>query len=311
MEQDDNHFQHSLLKLRVSSTEFVFIRVKADDAQLGRTIEFEPSLGVGRQYGFHLIILFIVFLISLQVILKIFRHKKFQFRLSDGMCLMICAAVAIGVFTSAIQTSEEKRVIARSFPKKDEFAKTSTFKRDFCISKHEITNAQYAAVLNLPLPGEAESELPVQGISPLEAESFCKELSKLLGKKVRIPTEQEWEYAFRGSTRGVFGNSNSLTELRSIAWFNENSGGRVHPVGKKSENSNGICDLLGNVYEWCQGDSDRFRVEENERDGSVPSGYILKGGGYNSNFFECTYSRRIISCRINYQEVGIRVVLEP
>ncbi len=77
------------------------------------------------------------------------------------------------------------------------------------------------------------------------AVKFCEWLSKKTGKKYRLPTEAEWEYAARA------GATTEPTPLGDYAWFWDNSDSQAKKVKTKKPNAWGLYDMLGNVAEWC------------------------------------------------------------
>ena len=92
---------------------------------------------------------------------------------------------------------------------------------------------------------------PVDSVSWAEAKTFCRRLSWVLGKPVRLPTENEFRAAL-GRLRYVV--------LEDHVWSLSNADGVAQPVGKKKPFESGYFDLLGNVSEWLESD-DRYDSE--------------------------------------------------
>ena len=88
---------------------------------------------------------------------------------------------------------------------------------------------------------------PAGRIHHLSASLYVAWLSKKTGKKYRLPTEAEWEYACRTGGAPVALKSN---DLKPLAWFLGNSDEQPHEVAKKNSNAWGFFDMLGNVAEW-------------------------------------------------------------
>jgi formylglycine-generating enzyme required for sulfatase activity len=124
--------------------------------------------------------------------------------------------------------------------------------KGFWISKYEITQKQYKAIMGKNPSQFKGDDLPVDSISWNDAKDFIKNLNSKGGGHFRLPTEAEWEYACRAGseTAFYFGDDESL--LGNYAWTTINSDRQSHPVGQKRPNAWGLYDMIGNLWEWCE-----------------------------------------------------------
>lgn len=105
-----------------------------------------------------------------------------------------------------------------------------------------------------PDRGFGHQGYPAISMTYYAAEQYCRWLSAKTGKKYRLPTEAEWEYACRAGVLKSDGSSSiPVAELEKIAWFRDNADNKTHPVGQKQPNAWGLYDMLGNAAEWCTG----------------------------------------------------------
>jgi formylglycine-generating enzyme required for sulfatase activity len=170
--------------------------------------------------------------------------------------------VESGVFEmGGISNNEEKPVHAVFVP-------------SFRIGKYPVTFDEYdrfCTEMHREKPGDngwGRGQRPVINVSWRHVLEYCQWLSQKTGECYRLLSEAEWEFAARGGNltkRYRYAGSN---ELDQVGWFWENSGDhklsdfwdmeilaknncQTHPVGEKQPNELGICDLNGNVWEWC------------------------------------------------------------
>ena len=126
--------------------------------------------------------------------------------------------------------------------------------RSYMISVHEVTQAQWQAIMGSNPSTLKGSDHPVESVSWHEVQEFIGRLNAREGTRTyRLPTEAEWEYACRAGSQAKwpFGDSGEI--YGDHAWYWANSKGRLHqPVGLKEPNRFGLYDMLGNVEEWVQ-----------------------------------------------------------
>jgi formylglycine-generating enzyme required for sulfatase activity len=98
--------------------------------------------------------------------------------------------------------------------------------------------------------GKGRKGQPVICITHHAAMEYCRWLSTKTGKIYRLPTEAEWEYACRASTKTPYSFGDDPEKIEEYGWFADNTE-KPQPVGKKKPNPWGLYDMHGNVAEWC------------------------------------------------------------
>jgi formylglycine-generating enzyme required for sulfatase activity len=131
----------------------------------------------------------------------------------------------------------------------------------FYLGRYEVTQAQWTAVMgsNPSYFQGSSSQVPAGQIQlrPVEQVSWNMIQGFNTATGLRLPTEAEWEYAYRAGTTTAFhsfsgypNGTNDDTRLGNIAWFNQIGGFQTRPVGGKQANGLGLHDMSGNVWEW-------------------------------------------------------------
>ncbi|HRK27095.1 MAG TPA: SUMF1/EgtB/PvdO family nonheme iron enzyme [Chitinophagales bacterium] len=205
---------------------------------------------------------------------------------------------------------------------------------DFYMGKYEVTFEEYdlfceATGREKPSDqGWGRGKRPVINVSWHDAVAYCEWASRTSGKKYRLPTEAEWEYAAReGGKKVRFGNGKDIIDPAEANFDGSESYKKSYSrtgtyrektvaVGSFKPNALGIYDMAGNVWEWCSDwyAADYYQNSPRNNPQGPASGSIrvLRGGSW-------TYCA--VCCRVSYRDYitptirddcyGFRVALVP
>jgi sulfatase modifying factor 1 len=159
-----------------------------------------------------------------------------------------------------------------------------------------------------PDQGWGKGKRPAITMTHYAATKYCEWLSSVTGKKYRLPTEAEWEYAARGNLDGAYffkGNPKKFTQQRfwnklfgadtsvinSYVIYAENSQGMTHPPDRVQPNPFGLVNMLGNVKEFCSDwySPGIYSIYANQEIVVNPTGevqgkeYVIRGGSFKSD----------------------------
>ena len=161
--------------------------------------------------------------------------------------------------------------------------RTVTLKKPFAIGRYEVTFDDYdrfAQATRRPLPndgGGGRGRQPVINFSWEDAVEYANWLSTQAGKRYRLPTEAEWEYAARGGqeTSYWWGNQMRSGMANCVGCGSQWDNKLTAPVGSFQANPFGLYDTAGNVWEWVE-DCDHDNYNGAPTDGSA---WKKEGGG--------------------------------
>jgi formylglycine-generating enzyme required for sulfatase activity len=201
-----------------------------------------------------------------------------------------------------------------------------TLTQPFYLSRTEVTQAQWVAKMggnpswfksaSSAVPASEVPNCPVEQVSWNDIQPFCAATG------MRLPTEAEWEYAYRAGTdtafhgmAGYLNGTNDDNQLGIIAWFDGNPGGQTRPVASRAANGFGLYDMSGNVWEWCQ---DWYGVyasvaQTNPTGPATGSARVLRGGSWRdpSLFCRASYRARDSAPDNRQSFIGFRVARTP
>ena len=187
-----------------------------------------------------------------------------------------------------------------------------TLTNDYYMGKYEVTQALWEAVMGSNPSYFKGDNLPVEEVSWNDCQEFISKLNSMTGRKFRLPTEAEWEYAARGGKKSRSYQYSGSSNISDVAWYDGNSGSKTHPVGTKQANELGIYDMSGNVCEWCSDwYSSYSSSSQTNPTGSVSgSSRVYRNASWSGDARGCRLSCRIyITPDFRNNFLGLRLAL--
>lgn len=193
-------------------------------------------------------------------------------------------------------------------------AHTVTITTDYYIGETQVTESLWDAVMgNTPL-SLSDNNKPKVNVSWYECKLFISKLNTRLssilnGKRFRLPTEAEWEFAARGGNKGNSNKYSGSNDINKVAWFCDKI---IHPVKTKECNELGIYDMSGNVWEWCEDWYEDYKSKPQINPQGAQYGFyrIFRGGSSENGANSCrvTYRASFPPASTSHH-IGLRIAL--
>lgn len=178
----------------------------------------------------------------------------------------------------------------------------------FYIDKTAVTQESFTDLMGV-CPAHFEGDRnPIDRVRWTQAAKYCNARSRHEGlvpcydektwhcdfaaSGYRLPTEAEWEYACRAGTTSAYSFGDDAAALKRHGWFKDNANKQTHPVGQKAANAWGLCDMHGNVAEWCNdfyaADYYQHSPPTDPRGPETGAKRVLRGGCWSAPADKCT-----------------------
>lgn len=185
---------------------------------------------------------------------------------------------------------------------------------DYYIGETEVTQELWKAVMgNNPAKFKGEN-YPIENVSFNDCVRFVEKLSQLTGRRFRLPTEAEWEYAARGGQRSMGYRYAGANDTTSVAWlYTDSLWVRHMPVAAKRPNELGLYDMSGSVWEWCDTAYEPYQgARGNWFNRLIRNRFkVVRGGGFRgfARYARVTNRYAVAAWRNDYT-VGLRLAMQ-
>ena len=214
-----------------------------------------------------------------------------------------------GVTFKMIKVSGGTFLMGKSADGNDKTPVHSVTLSDYYIGETEVTQELWQAVMGSNPSHFKGSNLPVECVSWDDCQTFITKSNQLTGKKFRLPTEAEWEFAAKGGTQSKGYTYSGSNTIGDVAWYYGNSGEKTHGVATKAPNELGIYDMSGNVWERCQDMYGDYSSAAQTNPTGPTSGRerVCRGGDFSYGNCRVTYRHPIDFWA--YTNIGLRLAL--
>jgi formylglycine-generating enzyme required for sulfatase activity len=207
-----------------------------------------------------------------------------------------------------------------------------TLTNAFYLGRYEVTQAQWQARMGSnpswfqsPSSYVPAGQVPNRPVENVSWNMIAGSGGFMAQTGMRLPTEAEWEYAYRAGTTTAFhgftgypNGTNDDTLVGNIAWYSSNSNSQTRPVGGKAGNSFGLHDMSGNVLEWVNDWYGDYSAEPQVNPQGHPTGQygqycVLRGGSWSdfTSFVRGSDRSYSFAPDLTYKAIGFRAARSP